>query len=211
MIYIRNYNLNSTGVENKKEWVNSFIRSRKSTFTNGLMLDGKIEDAVIEELLENATWAPSHGLVQAWQFKVFAGDGVATFFLKLQEIYKESTPTEKFKEEKYKKYPEKANCVSHIVVIICRRDEKHRFPKQEDLVSVACALQNIYLSLDAYGISGYLSTGDVCYTQAMRNYLSLGSEDECLGFFILGIARPDAPKPIRKRISAKEKTVWIRS
>ena len=29
----------------------------------------------IELLLNNAIWAPSHGMTQPWRFKVFMGDG----------------------------------------------------------------------------------------------------------------------------------------
>jgi hypothetical protein len=44
----------------------------------------------------------------------------------------------------------------------------------------------------------------------MREYLKLGEEDECIGFFIMGIADLSGASNIRKRIPAIEKTVWIR-
>jgi nitroreductase len=187
-----------------------WITERHSTFVNGLTEDSKIEDTVIEKLLENAIWAPSHGLLQAWQFKVFAGKGVDSFFRLQQSVYKEIMPPEKYNEIKFRNYPEKSRRVSHVIAIIARRDPKKRYPKQEDIVSVACAVQNIYLSLEAFGIAGYLSTGDTCYADSMRLYLQLGEEDECIGFFILGIADTSAARPVRKRIPAKEKTEWIR-
>lgn len=186
------------------------IRNRKSTFVNGLQEGGRIADNVIEEILNNAVWAPSHGLVQAWEFLVFADSGVESFFKKQQRIYKESTPPQKFNETKYRKYTEKSNKVSHVIAVISRRDSKRRFPKQEDVVSVACTVQNIYLSMNAYGIGGYLSTGNICYTKQMREFLKLGKEDECLGFFILGLPDPEKTRPERKRVPASEKTQWIR-
>lgn len=190
--------------------IRNWIRGRKSTFVNGLQIAGRIDDNVIEELLENAIWAPSHGLGQVWEFKVFADAGVDTFFREQQKIYKEITKPDKFSETKYRKYSEKSNKVSHVIAVIARRDPKKRFPKQEDIVSVACAIQNIYLSLKAYGIGGYLSTGNVCYTKNMRAFLGLGEEDECLGFFVLGLPDKNYPGSERKRISAAEKTVWVR-
>jgi nitroreductase len=197
-------------MDNSIQLISSFIRNRKSTFTNNLKDNAKIEDRLIGEILDNAIWAPSHGLVQPWYFKVFAGDGVGSFFLAQQRIYKESTPAEKFNESKYNKFTEKVSKVSHIVAIICRRDPKRRFPKQEDIVSVACAVENIYLCLGPYGIAGYLSTGDICYTPQMRDYLKLGEEDECIGFFIMGMADETSVPVMRKRIPAPEKTEWIR-
>jgi nitroreductase len=190
--------------------IRNWIKNRKSTFINGLQDGGRINDTVIEEILENATWAPTHGLGQVWEFKVFADAGVDAFFREQQSIYKATTLPEKFNETKYQKFTEKSNRVSHIIAVIARRDPKKRFPKQEDIVSVACAVQNIYLSLQAYGIGGYLSTGNICYAEEMRIFLGLEEEDECLGFFTLGIPDSNLKRPQRKRIPASEKTEWIR-
>lgn len=189
--------------------ISTWIKNRKSTFVNGLKIGSKIDDSVIEQLLENATWAPSHGLAQVWHFKVFAGNGVKTFFNKQKEIYKASTPPDKYKDFKFNSYDNKWERVSHVIAIIAQRDPFKRFPKQEDLVSVACAVENIYLSLNAFGIGGYLSTGDVCYTQQMRDFLQLANDDEVIGFFILGIPDPSFARPPRNRASVSDKTQWI--
>lgn len=197
-------------MEFSAEDISNLMKERKSTFVNGLKEGGKIDDPVIEQLLENASWAPSHGLVQAWYFKVFAGEGLKSFFKVQKEIYKEVTPPNKFYDFKYEGYDEKWKRVSHVVAIIAKRDPFKRFPKQEDLVSVACAVENIYLSLNAYGIGGYLSTGDVCYSKSMRDFLHLEEEDVPVGFFVLGIPDEEFVRPPRTRIPASEKTEWIR-
>jgi nitroreductase len=204
------YNYFNINTMNESKTIENWIRKRHSTFVNGLSENGKIDDLVIEKVLDNATWAPSHGLVQAWEFIVFTNRGVESFYTLQQSIYKENTAPEKFSQTKYENYLSKVNRVSHIIAVIARRDPKKRYPKQEDIVSVACAVQNMYLSLNAYGIAGYLSTGDICYSQQMRVFLKLGEEDECLGFFTLGVADPDVNRPLRKRIPGAEKTVWIR-
>ena len=194
----------------KEQTIDAWIKNRKSTFINGFREGSKIADSIIEKLLDNAIWAPSHGLVQAWNFKVFTGKALDRFYKFQQEVYKEITPGSEFNAEKYQKMSAKSNKVSHVIAVIARRDPKKRFPKQEDIVSVACAIQNIYLCLEAYGVAGYLSTGDICYTHSMRKYLDLKDEDECLGFFTLGIADENYKRPERKRIPAREKTEWIR-
>lgn len=192
-----------------KEIVNEIIQNRESTFVNGLKEGGKIDDSVIMSLLENAVWAPTHGLTQTWKFVVFSDNGVEVFFKEQQRIYKMITPSEKFNQIKYNSFLDKPQKVSHVIAVLMRRDPKKRFPKQEDIVSTSCAIQNIYLSLSAYGIAGYLSTGDICYSNEIREFLDLNKEDECLGFFQLGIKDESKPPKPRKRISAKEKTKWI--
>lgn len=195
----------------EKAIIENIIQQRKSTFLNGLLEGGKIEDKVIEKLLDNAVWAPTHGLAQTWFFKVFAEGGVDSFFRVQQEIYKLTTEPERFNQIKYERYTAKSSKVSHVIAVLAQRDPKKRFPKQEDMVAAACAVQNIYLSLPGFGIGGYLSTGNLCYTQQMRDFLVLGEEDECLGFFVLGIPDENFKRPTRKRIPASEKTKWIRS
>jgi nitroreductase len=204
------YNRKMTIMSTKQEQINNWIKERKSTFVSGLKEGGKIDDKVVEQLLENASWAPSHGLVQAWYFKVFEGEGVKRFFSVQKEIYKNITPASKFKQHKYDGYDEKWKYVSHVIAVIAKRDPDKRFPKQEDLVSVACGVENIYLSLGAYNIGGYLSTGDVCYSPQMRKFLELDRDDEPVGFFVLGIPDDSAPKLPRSRVHFAEKTEWIR-
>ena len=187
-----------------------WIKSRKSTFVNGLKEGSQINDSVIEQLLENASWAPSHGLVQAWHFKVFAEDGVKTFYQVQQEIYKQVTPPEKYFDFKYKAYSEKWKRVSHVIAIVAKRDPYKRFPKQEDIVSVGCAVENIYLSLQAFSIAGYLSTGDICYSKQMQEFLQLNEDDEPIGFFVLGQPDETAVRPPRTRTPATQKTEWFR-
>lgn len=195
----------------KAAQIENWIKNRQSTFVSGLKEGSQIDDQVIEKLLENASWAPTHGLVQAWHFKVFAGDAVKRFFQFQKRVYKEITPSKKFVDLKYEAYDEKHKRVSHIIAIVAQRDPYKRFPKQEDLASVACAVENIYLSLQAYDIAGYLSTGNICYSPQMRRFLELGEDDEPLGFFILGEADKSFERPPRMRIPASEKTEWIRS
>ena len=187
----------------------TFIRQRRSTWPKDFDPGKKIEKNVIEEILENAVWAPNHGLNQPWHFKVFHGNGVKIFFNRMKEIYTEITPPEKFNEKKQAKYDTKANQVSHIIAVCMKRDPNKRYPEVEDIVATACVAENIYLQLKPYGIAGYLSTGDICYTRQVKDFLGLEEEDRCIGFFQLGIPVSDLSQPQRKRIAAAEKTEWI--
>lgn len=204
------HNKNNATMGLTAQEVSAWIKERKSTFVSGLKEGSKIDDSVIRQLLENASWAPSHGLVQAWHFQVFAGEGVKRFFSIQQQIYKQVTPPDQFFDFKYNAFNDRWKRVSHVIAIIAKRDPFKRFPKQEDLVSVACAVENIYLSLKAFGIAGYLSTGETCYSQPMRDFLNLGEEDEPVGFFILGEPDESVKSPTRTRVPVSEKTTWIR-
>lgn len=196
-------------MQNSKNDINQIIRNRCSTQPFNFQVGVKIDDSVINEILETAIWAPTHGLTQPWIFKVFHQKGVALFFNTLKSIYLKTTPAEKQNASKISKFDDKAAQVSHVIAICMIRDKNHKYPEIEEIVATGCVIENIYLCLDAYSIAGYLSTGDVCYSQELKDFLGLGNEDVCLGFFQLGIPKTDMHKPNRKRIPALEKTTWI--
>jgi nitroreductase len=192
-----------------KEILDQLIRERRSTYPVNFEPGHKIDDSLILRLLETAVWAPTHGLTQPWFFRVYHGDGVRDFFLKLRDIYLEITPSDQVKNSKISKYEEKINQVSHVLAVCMIRDPKKKYPEIEEIVATACVIENIYVCINAYGIAGYLSTGDVCYTQQIKDFMGLGADDKCLGFFQLGYPREGINRPERKRIPAAEKTVWI--
>jgi nitroreductase len=192
-----------------KDLASRLIKERRSTWPVSFEHGKKIPDALIAELLETAVWAPSHGLTQPWTFKVFRNEGVGDFFHKLQLIYNEVTPPEERKPGKTDKFEEKISQVSHVIAVCMVRDPRKKYPEIEEIVATACVIENIYICINAFGIAGYLSTGNTCYTQQMKDFLHLGPDDKCLGFFQLGYTKADINRPMRKRIPAAEKTEWI--
>ena len=166
-----------------KDLANRIIRDRRSTYPVNFDPKQKIDNAVITELLDASVWAPSHGLTQPWTFKVFKDSGIKLFFNKLKEIYREITPPEQVKESKLMKFDEKIPQVSHVIAVCMIRDKNQKYPEIEEIIATACVIENIYLCLNAYGIAGYLSSGEVCYTKQIKEFLGLGDQDHCLGFF----------------------------
>ena len=61
------------------EEVNKIIRGRRSMFIAQFKENDPIDDSIIEEMLENASWAPTHKLTQPWRFIVYTGAGLKTF------------------------------------------------------------------------------------------------------------------------------------
>ena len=80
-------------------------------------------------------------------------------------------------------------------------------PEIEDIEAVSCAVQNIYLSVTAYGLGGYWTTGGVTYKERAKSFFGLGEEDKLLGFFYIGHIAVSSTGGTRKSI--EEKTTWI--
>lgn len=188
--------------------LNDLIKNRRSVFPDQFVAGKKVDDAIIKQILINATWAPNHGQGEPWQFTVFTGDGLQAFANFQSELYKQDAG-DAFKEDKYEKMKVQPLKASHIISLATKRSAKKGIPEIEDIEAVACAVQNIYLSVAAYGLGGYWTTGGVTYMENAKPFLGLSEEDKLLGFFYIGhIAVPSAAA---KRKPIEEKVKWVDS
>jgi nitroreductase len=189
--------------------INSLIRNRRSLFQQ--QFSGEpVDDSIVQQMLENANWAPTHKMTEPWRFTVFSGAGIKKLAAMQADVYKKATATDgTYKEERYQNLLTKPSLSSHIIVVAMKRDEKRSVPEVEELGAVFCAVQNIYLTAAAYGIAGYLSTGGITYFEEAKELFGLEKDDKLIGFFHLGM--PKGPLPEGKRKPAKEKITWIKS
>lgn len=190
------------------EQFNELARNRRSVFPKQFVPGKQIPKEIIEQILINATWAPNHGQTEPWQFNVYSGEGLQTFAKIQSEIYKEKSG-EKFMQSQFEKLQQTPLLASHIISIGMKRTTTKRIPEIEDIEAVACAVQNMYLSVAAYGLGGYWTTGGITYYENVQHYFGLGEEDKLLGFFYIGCV--ETPSPSAKRKPLEEKVIWINS
>ncbi|HQY10955.1 MAG TPA: nitroreductase [Ferruginibacter sp.] len=188
------------------ESLNELIRSRRSVFPDQFEQGKKVGDEIIKQVLINATWAPNHGQEEPWHFTVFSGDGLQALADHQSSLYREEAG-DSFNEKKYIKLQQQPLKASHIIAIGMKRSTKKNIPEIEDIEAVACAVQNIYLSVSAYGLGGYWTTGGITYLENAKPFFGLAENDKLLGFFYIGhVAVPSAPG---KRKPIEEKTNWV--
>lgn len=187
--------------------INHLIRNRRSVFPDQFATGKTIPDEIIEQILENATWAPSHGLNEPWHFTVFTGNGLQQLADFQSELYRKEAG-DRFAEKKYEKLKRQPMRASHIIAIGMKRKPNTKIPEIEDIEAVACAVQNIYLSITAYGLGGYWTTGGITYYESARTFFGLNAEDRLLGFFYIGYIA--TPSSTGKRTGIHEKVSWIR-
>lgn len=189
--------------------LNELIHERRSIFPKDYSTE-KIPDQIVDQIVENARWAPTHKLTEPWRFLVFTGEGIKTLAALQADIYKKVTEADgSFKEGNYKKLLSKPLLSSHIIVVIMKRDEKKSVPEIEEVGAVFCAVQNMYLTATAYGIGSYLSTGGITYFEEAKKLFGLEKDDRIVGFFHLGFPKRIYPPGFRKPISDISR--WIRS
>lgn len=184
--------------------VNELIRSRRSVYPQ-FYTNQVIEREIIEQILENANWAPTHRITQPWQFSVFTGKGLEKLANFQADLYKELSG-DNFDKKKYDKLIEKPLQCSHVISIGVKKTDK--VPEIEDIEAVACAVQNMYLTARAYGIGGYWGSGGITYKKEANSFFNLGEEDTLVGFFFMGYPIDGKfPKGFRKSIA--DKIEWV--
>jgi nitroreductase len=193
-------------VMNNAEYFNELARSRRSVFPDQFEAGKKIDDEIIKEILTNTVWAPNHGKEEPWRFTVFTDNGLKKLADFQSGFYKQNAG-ENFKEGTYLKLQQNPLKASHVIAVGMKRSVNKNIPEQEDILAVGCAIQNIYLSVTAYGLGGYLTTGGVTYKEKAKAFFGLGEEDKLLGFFYIGHVA--IPSVTAKRRPLEERMTWI--
>ncbi len=168
-----------------------------------------IEDSIIEQILNSANWAPTHGYTEPWRFVVFTGEGRAQLgdFLAYQDQPDKNVAD--FNQMRYDRLRNRPLKASHVIGIGMKRGNNPKVPEIEEICSVACAVQNMWLSAHSLGLGAYWSTGSMAFTEQTRNFFGLGENDLSLGFFYIG--KPAIPLPAGRRLSGIEtKVTWVR-
>ncbi|MEM9216471.1 MAG: nitroreductase [Cyanobacteria bacterium P01_F01_bin.150] len=182
------------------------IRTRRSTkprYFNGKQID----DAIVWEILENANWAPTHGRTQPWRFKVYTGVGLEKLADFQARWYEETITDASFDPNKAKKLRTNILNSSHVIVIGMERLNSDKIPEIEEIEAVACAVQNMALTAAAHGICSLWGSGGPTYTETIKEFLGLKSQDRCLGYLYLGYS--DTPSTISERSPIQDKVEWI--
>lgn len=185
---------------------NALIASRRSVFTSQFIKGKRVPNDIIEQILVNACWAPNHGHQEPWYFQVYSGNGLIKFANLQAALYKQHVG-EHFKENKYEKLLSNPLCASHVISIGMKRTHLKNIPEVEDIAAVACAVENIYLSVTAYGLGGYWTTGGITYLEEAKPFFGLGHNDRLMGFFYIGYVA--IPSATANRRPLGEKVVWI--
>lgn len=184
--------------------ISNLIRKRRSIFPK-TYIDKPIEREIIEEVLENANWAPTHKKTEPWRFKVLTEGALERLRDWQVDWYLTNISEEKFSDQKFKKLQTKPLQAAAIIAICMKRDATESLPEWEEIAAVSCAVQNMWLTTTSYGIGAYWSSPR--FIKDIGGFLNLSEGERCLGFFYMGYHElPDLPG---KRGAIEDKVEWI--
>lgn len=185
----------------------TLAKARRSMGLSRLKPDPVPRD-LIERMLEAANWAPSHEDTEPWRFSVFTGEGRA----RLAEIFQAAQAADG-------KGPEaegarKRAFAAPVWISLglspkLKEDGSLLMSPDEELMAVACAVQNLHLMAQAQGLAGMWHSKGLSIHPTVARELGLAPPSRLLGFFMCGWPATDWLTSARGPI--EEKVVWFES
>jgi nitroreductase len=174
------------------------IRHRRSMGLSRLKPDA-VDRSLIEQMLEAANWAPSHGDTEPWRFTIFMGDGRE----RLADLFEAAHGQEGARKRAF---------AAPVWISIGmepgrQKDGSLLMTVDEELLAVACAVQNLHLMASALGLAGMWHSKGGSVDPVVAHGLGLDSPARLLGFFMCGWPSTDWLTSIRRPLA--EKVRWV--
>ncbi|MEM7144076.1 MAG: nitroreductase [Verrucomicrobiota bacterium] len=188
--------------------VNAIIRHRRTIKPALVDPTTPIPAPLLNDILENANWAPTHGMTEPWRFHLFQGPARQRLADSLQAIYRETTPKENFRPDKLEKLGANPLLAPLVIAIVMHRQNIEKISELDEIAAVACAVQNMHLTAAAAGLAAFWSSPPILATPQMNAFLNLESKDKVLGLFYLGWPKDQSAWPESTRHPIEEKLTW---
>jgi len=151
-------------------------------------------DAAQRELLFRAALrAPDHGQLRPWRFLLVEGEARARVGQILADV--EDACYGPQPEAGRNKTRQRLLRAPLVVLIVAHVTPHAKVPELEQLLSTACAVQNVLLAADALGFAGMWRTGPVTFEPLLAERLGLAQQERLLGFLYLGTPRAGRRQP----------------
>lgn len=186
--------------------ISELIRHRRTLYPKDYTAR-EVPREIVERILTNGTWAPTHGMTQPWRFAVFTGAARERLAAFLGETYRGSTTPEKFMQKKLDSLTQRPVQSSVVIGLGMVHDPSGKISERDDLLAMGCAVQNMQLTCAAYGLGAYWTTSGATTGKAMRDFLDLGPNGHALGLLYVGYPVGEWPKSHRRPLESV--ATWI--
>lgn len=184
--------------------INEIIKNRRATPPR-FLASTQVSKELIQQLLENANWAPTHKNTEPWRFQVYTGTAkqklAERIYLLLTEKINSGEP---INAQKVDKFISGLKNVPVAIAIIFERDAAERIPEWEEIAAVSMAVQNMWLTATSLRLGAFWSTPE--FIRLLNDMPEIQTRQKLLGFFYIGEIAVEYPAPGRGDIA--EKVVW---
>jgi nitroreductase len=178
-------------MENRKSNLAKIIRERRSIKSG--YIDKEVTEETVLEILDDAIWAPNHGLREPWRFifvstkekEGFVENLVKTFSSDMQE-----------NRRNYFSQP------AAFLIVVMEEDPRQK-QWEENFGAVSSLIQNFQLLAWEQKLGVVWKTNPHIYDPKVRDLLDVKQGEKIVGFLHMGYF--DTVPPVRQRTSAEEK------
>lgn len=164
-----------------------------------------IDHALVEQLLEAANWAPSHGKTEPWRFVVYSGEGRRVVGDAFSTAFRLLNPQQPVDSAGERAQRERVWLAPVWIALGMRPDPK--MPEWEELVAFGSAVQNMHLMASALGLAGKWTSGACPLHPHVAEAVGFAPHTQLLGFFYVGL--PATAWPEGRRRPLAEKVRWM--
>lgn len=157
-----------------KSTIAQTIKERRSIKTG--YTDQEVKESTVRDLLNDAIWAPTHGMREPWRFIFIHKDQLPTFAKKVAATYKESMQQNR---EDYLNEP------NAILVAIMEEPEMEK-QRDENFGAIASFIHNFSLLAWEQDLGVCWKTNPHIYDEAVKDILQVGDHEKIVGFIHLG-------------------------
>ncbi|WP_099156590.1 nitroreductase family protein [Virgibacillus ndiopensis] len=152
-----------------------------------------VQQETVLEILEDAIWAPTHGVRQPWRFIFVGSDKKETFAKQIAATYP---------EERQQNREEYLNEPNAFLVVIMQEPELQK-QWDENFGATACMIQNFQLLAWEEKLGVVWKTNPHIYDPNVKEILNVGENEKIVGFLHLGYFDESPAK--KDRIPVTEK------
>lgn len=153
-----------------------------------------------ESILLAANAAPDHGRMVPWRF-IEIQEGSRSL---LGEVFRQCL-LDRDQEATSVQQQEALDKASRgpllLLAVANYKDSSEDISRQEKLISLGCAIQNILLSAYAFGFGSGLSSGRALQSNRIRALFQLADDEEPICFITIGTVLKNKPGRIRPSLS----------
>ncbi len=186
--------------------ITEVIRNRRTIFPEQFT-EREVQRDMIQHILVNATWAPTHGKTQPWRFKVYTGEGRQELIATAERLFIAANGAEAINDSKLTRLRTRIGRTSALIALAMERTNELPIPEIEEIEAVACAAQNMLLTATAYGLGTFWSSPKFLYLPEAAEAFGYGENDKMLGIVYLGYPDGEWPKSHRKPLEYV--TTWV--
>ena len=182
---------------NIRQNLSEIIRNRRSIKKG--YLPKEVDKELIISLLNDAVWAPNHGLREPWRFIFVSNDRKDAF---LQSILACFPPNQH--EQMLAKFKD----VPAFLIVIMKTDPRQK-QWEENFAATSCLIQNFQLLAWEKQLGVVWKTPNFIYDPIFYKELNVEKDEKIIGMLQIGYFDESAPAPERKRTAAKKKLTFF--